>query len=208
MSDDPGRTLFETLRAEGGRPVRGALHVARLTRSAAVLGIPLDEAEVHAVLADLPAGTVRLRLTARPDGTVQLEAWPFEPEPGGTFVSVGWAEEEIRSSDPARRHKSRDRAAYDRGARQAAEAGLADVLFRNERGEVVEGAISTLFAEIDGRVWTPPIASGALPGILRATWLARGAARVGTLRPRDLRRATRLWIGSSLRGARRATLTP
>lgn len=208
MSDDPARTLFETLRAEAGRPVRGPLHVARLTRSAAALGVPLDEAEVHAAFTDLPAGTVRLRLTARPDGSVRLESWPFEPEPPDAPVSVGWAEEPIRSSDPARRHKSRDRAAYDRGARHAATAGLADVLFCNERGEVVEGAISTLFAEIGGRVWTPPIASGALPGVLRATWLARGAARVGTLRPRDLRHATRLWIGSSLRGARRATLTP
>lgn len=208
MSGDPARTLFETLRGEAGRPVRGALHLARLTRSAAALGIPLDEAEAHAALADLPSGTVRLRLTARPDGSVRLESWPFEPESSATLVRVGWAQEAVLSSDPARRHKSRDRAAYDRGARQAAEAGLADVLFCNERGEVVEGAISTLFAEIDGRVWTPPIASGALPGILRATWLARGAARVGPLRPGDLRRATRLWIGSSLRGARRATLTP
>lgn len=207
MSDDPARTLFETLRAEAGRPVRGPLHLARLRRSAAALGIPLNEAEVDAALADLPGGMLRLRLTVHSDGSVRLESWPFEPDPPETLVTVGWAEEVVRSDDPARRHKSRDRAAYDRGARHAAQAGLADVLFRNERGEVVEGAISTVFAEIDGRVWTPPIAAGALPGVLRATWLACGAARVGTLRPRDLRRATRLWIGSSLRGARRATLT-
>lgn len=207
MNDDPARTLFETLRAEAGRAVRAPAHLARLTRSARALGVPLDEAEARAALADLPDATLRLRLTVRPSGSVQLESWPFEPEPAGTVVSVGWADEAVWSADPARRHKSRDRAAYDRASRRAAEAGLADLLFVNERGELVEGAISTLFAEIDGRVWTPPLASGALPGVLRATWLARRVASEATLRPDDLRRATRLWIGSSLRGARRATLT-
>jgi len=208
MSDDPARTLFETLRSEAGRAVRGPAHLARLARSARALGIPLDEAEARAALADLPDATSRLRLTVRPSGDVRLESWPFAPEPAGTVVRIGWAEETVRSSDPARRHKSRDRAAYDRASRRAAKEGLADLLFVNERGELVEGAISTLFAEIDGRVWTPPLASGALPGVLRATWLDDGLAREATLRPDDLRRATRLWIGSSLRGARRATLTP
>jgi hypothetical protein len=49
----------------------------------------------------------------------------------------------------------------------------------NECGEVAEGARSNIFVERDGVLLTPPIESGALPGVLRADLLARGQARSG-----------------------------
>lgn len=199
-------TLFETLRVEHGRPVRAAGHLRRMARSAAELGIPFDLSAARRAVHGGPPGTWRLRVTLAPDGRLSAERWRFETDPPGTTVKIGWAEERIHSSDPARRHKSSDREVYERGTRTAQEAGLADLVFLNERDELVEGAISTLLVRIGGAVLTPPVSSGALPGVLREAWLARGLVREATLRPDDLRRAERVWIANSLRGLRPARL--
>jgi para-aminobenzoate synthetase/4-amino-4-deoxychorismate lyase len=63
---------------------------------------------------------------------------------------------------------------------------------------VAEGARSNVFVERDGLLWTPPLESGALPGVLRAELLAAGLAREAVLRPPDL--AGGFWLGNALRG--------
>jgi branched-subunit amino acid aminotransferase/4-amino-4-deoxychorismate lyase len=206
VASDPARTLFETLRIEDGRAVRGAAHLARLAASAAALGVPFDPDAAAAALSGAPPGLWRLRLTLHPDGRLEVLRRPFRPDPPGAVVPVGWAAERVRSDDPVRRHKTRDRGPYDRGVALARTRGWADVLFLNERGEVVEGAISTLVAEVDGLRLTPPVRAGALPGVLRATLLRRGLVREGSLDPRQLEGASRLWLASSLRGLRRARI--
>jgi len=198
--------LFETFRIEEGHVVRGALHLARFERSARALGMPYDGREVERKLNGLPPGTLRGRLELTPEGTLELHVTPFTPDPPGVMVRVAWAAERIDATQPARRHKTRDRAPYDRATRAAQAAGFADLLFLNELGEVAEGAISTVAVERDGERITPPTEAGALPGILRQTWLETGWAREGRITPGDVREATRLWIGSSLRGARQAEL--
>lgn len=203
---DPARTLFETLRIEDGRPVRGAAHLARLAGSAQALAVPFDRAAATTMLTGAPPGTWRARLTLHPDGRLELERWSFEPDPPGVVVLVGWARERVRAGDPVRRHKSRDRGLYDRGVAAARSHGWGDLLFLNERDEVVEGAISTLVAEVDGVRLTPPSSAGALPGVLRASLLRRGLVREGPLTPHDVARAPRLWLASSLRGLRRARI--
>ncbi len=80
----------------------------------------------------------------------------------------------------------------------AAEANVFDVIFLNERGEVAEGARSNIFVERDGVLLTPPLASGALPGVLRASLLADGKAQEAVLWPADLLNG--FWLGNALRG--------
>jgi len=79
-----------------------------------------------------------------------------------------------------------------------------DLVFLNERGEVAEGARSNIFVERDGILLTPPLASGVLPGVLRAELLARGKACEVVLYPADL--ANGFWLGNALRGLIRVSL--
>ena len=72
------------------------------------------------------------------------------------------------------------------------------MVFLNECGEVAEGARSNVFVERDGVLLTPPLASGALPGVLRAELLASGRAREAALRPDDLHDG--FLLGNALRG--------
>ena len=78
------------------------------------------------------------------------------------------------------------------------------MIFVNERGEVTEGTVSTLFVERDGVVVTPALECGVLAGTTRARALERGRCIEGVVTPSDLRRARRLWVANAVRGIARA----
>jgi 4-amino-4-deoxychorismate lyase len=107
---------------------------------------------------------------------------------------VGMAGARLASADPWLRVKSTRRAVYD-AARAALAPGLDEVVFLNERGEVCDGTITTLFFDRGQGMRTPPLSSGLLPGVLRAEL----AVPEEVLRAEDLPRV-RLWLGNSLRG--------
>ena len=87
-----------------------------------------------------------------------------------------------------------------------AESPVFDLVFVNERGEIAEGARSNVFVERDGVLLTPPLTSGALPGVLRAELLATGRAREAVLYPADL--GGDFWLGNALRGLIPVRLKP
>ncbi len=196
---ESGLRLIETLRREDGHYPRLAGHLARLRRSAASLGFALDEATVRAQLLALPAaGLERVRLTLGQGGDCQIAAFPLGEEPAGLRRAV-MATALIDANHPLRRHKTTERAVYDQALAQlAADPAIFDAVFINQRGELAEGARSTIFVERDGVLLTPPLASGALPGVLRAELLASGRAREAVLWPSDL--VGGFWLGNALRG--------
>ncbi|NTV70648.1 MAG: aminodeoxychorismate synthase component I [Azonexaceae bacterium] len=196
---DPGLLLIETLRREDGGYPRLAGHLERLRRSAAWLGFACDEAQVAELLAAQPvAGVWRVRLTLSKDGCIDVQSFPQGAEPSEPRHAV-LAAANIESAYPLRRHKTTDRAQYDAALKALdGDPQLFDVVFLNERGEVAEGARSNVFVERDGVLLTPPLASGALPGVLRAELLATGRAREAVLYPADL--ADGFWLGNALRG--------
>jgi para-aminobenzoate synthetase/4-amino-4-deoxychorismate lyase len=196
---DPGMLLIETLRREDGVYPRLAGHLARLRRSAAWLGFVCDEQAVKASLAEQPErGVWRVRMTLAKDGRVEVTSFALGEEPAG-LRHARLATKAIDSAYPLRRHKTTDRAVYDAAlAMLAGDPELFDMVFLNERGEVAEGARSTVFVERDGILLTPPLTSGALPGVLRAELLAAGRAREAVLLPEDL--SAGFWLGNALRG--------
>jgi para-aminobenzoate synthetase/4-amino-4-deoxychorismate lyase len=204
---DPGLQLIETLRREEGSYPRLAGHLERLRRSAAWFGFACDESAVLTALAGQPsAGNWRVRLLLGKAGQVEVQSFPLAAEPDGPrFARL--AGERIDSGDPLRLHKTTERALYDAALRNiATEPQVFDVVFLNERGEVAEGARSTVFVERDGVLLTPPLASGALPGVLRAELLAAGRAREAALGVEDL--AAGFWLGNALRGLIQVKLQP
>lgn len=204
---DPGLLLIETLRRENGQYPRLAGHLERLRRSAAWLGFACDEARVLALLAAQPAsGTWRVRLTLAKDGQIDVQSFALAAEPGGPRHAV-LAGRVIESGYVLRRHKTTDRVLYDEALKGLdGDPQCFDVVFLNERGEVAEGARSNVFVERDGVLLTPPLASGTLPGVLRAELLADGRAREAVLWPADL--AGGFWLGNALRGLVRVALRP
>jgi branched-chain amino acid aminotransferase len=87
---------------------------------------------------------------------------------------------------------------------EAQQAGFDEVVLLNERGEVAECTAANIFCVKGGRVATPPISAGCLPGITRSVLLEIGASAGApveerTLRPEDLYAADEVLISSTNR---------
>jgi para-aminobenzoate synthetase/4-amino-4-deoxychorismate lyase len=195
--------LIETMRRDGGVYPMWAGHLARLNRSAAFFGFPLDEQSLLRELGRQPArGTWRVRLTLDKSGAIDVQATPLDgAAPKSCLAAL--AGDRIDSRDVLRRHKTTVRALYDAALQSLpADSPVFDLIFLNERGEVAEGARSNVFVERDGVLLTPPLDSGALPGVLRASLLASGRAREAVLWPADLQQG--FYLGNALRGLLKA----
>ncbi len=184
---EPGLRLIETMLWDGAGAPRWALHMERLQRSAKVLGWDCPE-----VVPSGPDHPARLRLTLDREGRVEWTVADLPPAKAEWRVGV--AVERLRSGDPWLRVKSTRRAVYDQ-ARSSLPKGLDEMIFLNERGEVCDGSITTVFFDRGQGMRTPPLSCGLLPGVLRA--------EIGcpeeVLRAEELPRV-RLWVGNALRG--------
>jgi branched-subunit amino acid aminotransferase/4-amino-4-deoxychorismate lyase len=111
----------------------------------------------------------------------------------------------VSPDDPFLYHKTTWRPVYEEELARARACGFDEVLFRNEAGELTEGAWNNLFVRRAGRLLTPPVRCGLLDGTLRQELLATGAAEEAVLRPEDLMGAEEVLFGNSVRGLMRAT---
>lgn len=187
--------LIETMRidAAGTLPDMEA-HLARLQQSSDILGFRFGETlrdELTAQAKGQAPGRLRLELAR--DGTVRIESSPLPHSPD--LAEVGIAARTTNRDDFRLRHKTSDRDFYD-GPR--IESGFFEILFTDDEGFLTEGSFTNLFVERDGRLVTPPLERGLLPGILRQKLIASGKAVEGDLRPDDL--GETFYIGNALRG--------
>lgn len=184
---DPGLRLIETVLWDGKAAPRWPRHLARLQRSAALLGW-----DCPPVAPEGPAHPARLRLTLDRGGRAAWEVHPLPPTRAEWRVALAPAP--VSSADPWLAIKSTRRSRYD-VARAALPSGIDEVLFANEHGEVTEGTITSVFFDRGQGMRTPPLTCGLLPGVLRAEL----ACPEEVLRLDDLPHA-RLWVGNALRG--------
>ena len=185
--------LIETLLWDGARFPRLPLHLARLAAGAGELGFPCKSGVVERALRDaVGEGPLRVRLTLGAAGDIEVTVAGLPP--AKAEWRVGLAVARLSSADPWLKVKSTRRAAYD-AARAGLPEGLDEVLFLNERGEVCDGTITSVFFDRGQGMRTPPLSSGLLPGVLRAEM----AVPEEVLMADDLPRV-RLWVGNALRG--------
>ncbi len=193
-----GFDLIETMAfdPEIGLPLLEG-HLARMKASAALFGFTFDR---HAARNELQAATFRLRTACRvrlmlaKSGAIAIEVSPL-PEPRTTPMAVAIVPLPVAPHDFRLRHKTSDRRFYEAARRQSGED---EVLFTDPAGFLTEGSFTSIFVERDGRLITPPLARGVLPGVLRADLIASGRAVEGELSPADL--AGGFLLGNALRG--------
>jgi len=212
-----GDGVFETMSVENGVPFALTRHLNRLHRSAAGLGIEVDESYVRqgieAVLADRP-DFVRLRVTVTggpsPYGsdrgsdapTVMVATGPMKPWPPTADVAiVHWTRNERAATAGLKTTSYADNVV---ALRKAHEIGAAEALFANTRGEVCEGTGSNVFYAFDGELVTPPLSAGCLAGVTRELvieWLAEEGVPVREVAlPMDtLRQTSEAFITSTTR---------
>lgn len=191
--------LIETMAfdPDEGLPLLEA-HLARLTASAQALGFRFDR---HGTRNDLQAATFRLRGPARvrlllaQSGATAIEVAAM-PAAFDAPLTVAVVPLPVDPNDFRLRHKTSDRGFYD-AARIA--AGTDEVVFVRPDGWLTEGSFTSLFvAHADGRLRTPPLALGLLPGVLRSGLVDSGGAVEANVSRDDLH--GQFFVGNALRG--------
>ena len=135
-----------------------------------------------------------VRLLLSRTGAMAIQVKPFE-EPRQKPVPVKLRLLPVEPSDFRLRYKTTDRRFYDK-ARQ--EDGAYETIFCGPDGKLTEGSRTSIFVERDGKLKTPPIGRGLIPGILRAKLIEEGKAEEADLTPEDL--AQGFYVGNIVRG--------
>lgn len=203
----PGFHLIETMKFD---PQAGIAlleeHLERMKASAGDLGFAFDRHAarnaIQALCFDLDA-PARLRLTCARSGATTLEAAPLG-EPWAEPVACAILPLPVDAGDWRLRHKTSDRAFYEAALAVAREGGAGECLMLRDDALLTEGCLTNLFVEKDGRLVTPPASLGLLPGVLRASLLAAGAAVEGEVRIDDLENG--FFVGNAVRGLVKAEL--
>lgn len=190
--------VFETMRAGAdGRIALWTLHLDRLRAGCAALGFHLDESQALGALDSLPRGRMlRVRLAIDGGGGIAMTHQPLLPNPDAWRVCL--SAERLDSRDPWLRIKTSYRPIYDR-VRSSLPRNIDEAILLNERGEMCEGTITSLFLRRGNRLLTPPLECGLLPGVLRRSLLESGQAEEALLRPDDLTTG-QIVMGNALRG--------
>ena len=198
----PSFSLLETMLWTAGEGYfLLARHLERLEQSALYFGFKVDLPALRLELDRLAARTTRthqkVRVLVARVGCVTLEAEAL-PEPAAMPPRVALAPGPSDSSNPFIYHKTTNRGLYSDA--QAACPSHHDVLLFNERGELTESTIANLAVEINGKLCTPPIRCGVLPGTLRADLVERGELFERAITIAEMRRSPRVVLLNSVRG--------
>ena len=171
-----GRGVFETLRTYDGRLFGLAAHLDRLLASAAAAGIQakdrvvLSDELTQAASAIDSEAVVRITLTH--GGHRIVRSSPLQPALSSyrcatrQWVPPAWLDGSVK-------HTSRAFSIVG-----VEDAGVDEVIWVDEGGDLLEGTRSNVFAAIDGVLCTPALDGRQLAGITRAA-LIRAARDAG-----------------------------
>lgn len=212
-----GDGLFETIKVLGGAPLRLDAHWRRLQAGAAVLRLPLPlsrdsvAAAIAQVLAanGLTEAAIRLTVSRGPGPrgllapdpatpTVLLTAGSLPPSAAPVRAVVAQA---VRRNpfSPLARCKTLSYLDNVLARFEAEDRGADDALLLNTEGRLAESTIANLFVvTADGRLLTPPVSEGALPGVRRAELLTQSDTVERHLTREQLRTAREAFLTNAL----------
>ena len=216
-----GLGLFETILAVDGEPVFAGRHLTRLNEGCRRLGWSLGDYGILETMAELirtnelTTGRARIRLAISggsgvshdlslgPDHLVWMTAAPVAEAPESTTANLSpWRRNEHSALAGL---KCASYAENLVALEHAGDLGYEETVFLNSAGHLCEAATANVFLVKDGTLFTPPPASGCLPGITRGI-IIELAGKLGIpCREQDLpeaclHAADEIFLTSSIRG--------
>jgi len=192
---------FDLIETMGFDPSEGIVeldrHLDRMRNSAADLDFNFDR---HAARNELQAATfgrkqrAMVRLLLSRSGAMAIQVKPYD-DPEEIPVSVALRPLPVDPTDFRLRYKTTDRRFLDLIRQQAGEY---ETVFVDPEGKLTEGSRTSIFVERDGKLLTPPLSRGLMPGILRAKLIEEGRAEEAELTPADLEGG--FYVGNVVRG--------
>lgn len=213
-----GEGLFETFRVyRGGKLAFVDDHLDRMAGGCRFFSLPFSRGKAAealcAALKEIPhQHEARLRLDLISRGDHGVEETEFETSWEELEGDCQWGRFGVRlalspiqrfSRSPLVRFKTSSYLENIFVFSQVRRNGFFDALFTNERGEITEGAISNIFFLGNGRISTPPLEAGLLPGVTRKQVIEVAqsldlSVRQSTITPADLKRFDGAFVTNSV----------
>ncbi len=219
-----GEGLFETIRADSGKPFLLPEHLERMRKGLKTLGLeqPADFDKTATIISNLleinqlnrAVAVIKLICSqpsnvnpdAKPETCLIIKADKLDlsaikiRQQGLGAQILPWRRD---SRNPLLALKSLNYLENRYALRSVKQQGFTEGIFLNQAGELCEGTFSNLFLIRANRLLTPPLTAGILPGITRA-FILKNAPAAGIevwetpLFPDDLKTCAGAFLTSSL----------
>lgn len=200
-----GRGLFEAIRAYGGVPFRLEDHVERMRKSAEHFRIEFKPPDLGKVVGELcrrnQAQDAYVRLTLSGKGRLLVIVRKRVPYPeewyrkGAEVMIAPWRRD---PRSPLVGHKTLSYLENVLTHEEAYRRGCADALYVGLRGELLEGCVTNVFLVIRGKIVTPRLAQGILPGVTRKVVMELAKVRERKVRVKELWKADEAFLTNAL----------
>jgi para-aminobenzoate synthetase/4-amino-4-deoxychorismate lyase len=141
----------------------------------------------------------KIRLLLNKWGKIKIEITDLQEPVGKVIVII--SQSKIFSTDRFRYFKTTNRKLYDKEYAMHKSKGLYEVLYLNEKNKLAEGSRSNIFLKKGKQWFTPPLNSGALPGIYRKHFMEKNPeVSERNIKVEDLFNIDSLVLTNALRG--------
>jgi len=198
-------SLIETLLWE---PNKGysllKFHLDRLSESAKYFDYKYDKKRVTVLLNKLSNAldnnSYRVRLLLDKDGGINITHTIIQGN--GGIKLIAFSSKMTDFTDRFLFHKTTNRRIYDNEYKKYKKQGFFDVIFRNKKNEITEGAISNIFIKKSGKYYTPPVECGLLNGVYRRYLISEKILKIEekVLSVDDIRTADKIIVTNAVRG--------
>ena len=170
-----GYGLFETIKCEQGIPIFFEDHFKRLTHSAKEIGMlfPVAPPEMKSWIKQvldankLKSARIKIIVSKKSDEkfNVLILAQPLEKPLSGFLLTTKKLSRDINSI--SFRHKTTSRGDSYFAYKQALDESFNDVLYLNEKNEILECSRANVFIVLEDKIITPMLECGILSGVTR-----------------------------------------
>ena len=193
-----GEGIFETIKSVGNKPFSLSRHIARAQSSALAFGITIPNFDqisqgVTDLFAAVPQGLGMLRISFDNQGNWLAVHMPYAEQEKSCEVRM---HPDSVTGDVHKRFPYTNRLEI---LEQARLAGFDDAIVVNGQGNICEGSVTNLIANIDGRWVTPPTNDVVLPGIIRQILIENELVAIESIPADRLAEITSAFFISSLR---------
>jgi len=164
-------------------------HLERLTKASRYFAFPFDPKKLRQICDDNQ--DYRLRIITSKSGEMELSRQILSPL-SPSFCKAKLCLQEADLQQAFTYFKTTHRPHLSLGKQES--------IYHNAAGELLETSIGNLVLKIAGKLYTPPIRLGILPGIYRQHLLERGLVEEKVLTLKDLAQAEAIYGCNAVRG--------
>ena len=198
--------LIETMLWDPGKGyVLMKLHMQRLLESAEYFNYRYNQESTIKKLNNISKvfdvkQKYRVRLLLNRNGNVETSYSILDTKNTPKIITI--SSKSTESSEKWLYHKTTNRGLYDNEYNRYRKLGFFDVIFKNEKGQITEGAVSNIFIKKNDIYYTPPIKCGVLNGVYRRYLLQENKIKIKEeiIYPEDLLKADSVLMTNAVRG--------